>query len=51
MSGDATLRDWLLTVPEFAVDLAVTTARKEEYFRNKESGYLLRLTGKGFKAF
>ena len=51
MSGDTTLRDWLLTVPEFAADLLVTTARKEEYFTKKEASYLLRLTGKAHKAF
>ena len=51
MSGDATLRDWLLTVPEFAADLLVSTARKEAYFKRTESDYLLRLTGKEFKAF
>ena len=42
------LRDWLLTVPEFAVDLCVTTARDQKYFSKNGNDYLLRLTGKGY---
>ena len=41
------LRDWLLTVPEFAVDLCVTTARDQKYFSKNGYEYMLRLTGKG----
>ena len=51
MSGDTTLRDWLLTVPEFAADLLVTTARKEAYFKRSENDYRFRLTGESHKAF
>ena len=42
------LRDWLFTVPEFAVNLCVTTARDQKYFYKNGNEYLLRLTGKGY---
>ena len=50
MSEDASLRDWLPTVPEYASDLLVTKSRKQEYFKRTEQEYLRRLMGKAYKA-
>ena len=50
MYEDKDLRDWLSTVPEFALDLVVTKSRKEEYFMEEEERYISRLTDKQCKA-
>ena len=50
MSEDASLRDWLPIVPEYASDLLVTRSRSQEYFKFTEKEYLRRLTGKAYKA-